>query len=88
MYQDSNLFLLRLENECMIAINGPADVHCDGVVNEALVSYWGQRNKKYVGGGGQQGGHWVRQWRDMKKYAVSEAVDSLVNKPPNVPFML
>ena len=84
--KDSILFFLRLENECIIAINGPADVHCDGVVNEALVSYWRQRNEKYVGG--QQGGHWVRRWRDIKKYAVSEAVDTLINKPPNVPFML
>ena len=73
----------RLEQECMVAINGPDEVHCDSVVTEALVSYWGHKAEV-----GNRKGHWVRRDRDIKQYAVSEAVDNLVQKPVNVPYMV
>ena len=73
----------RLEQECMVAINGPDEVHCDSVVTEALASYWGRKAEV-----GNRQGHWVRRDRDIKQYAVSEAVDNLVQKPVNVPYMV
>ena len=73
----------RLEHECMVAINGPDEVHCDSVVTEALVSYWGRKAEV-----GNRKGHWVRRDRDIKQYAVSEALDNLVQKLANVPFMV
>ena len=73
---------LRLEQEGMIAINGPADVHCDAVVEEALSSYWGRQKMA-----GNKGGHWTRRSDNVKSYTISEAVDTIVNRPPSVPFM-
>jgi hypothetical protein len=73
---------VRLEQEGMIAINGPADVHCDAVVEEALSSYWGKQKVA-----GNRGGHWIRRGDSVKSYTISEAVDSIVNKTPSVPFM-
>ena len=73
----------RVEQECMVAINGPKDVHCDSVVMEALASYWS--NQTMVG---NRQGHWVRRDQNIKQYVVSQAVDALVNKPANVAFMV
>ena len=73
----------RLEQECMVAINGPPEVHCDSVVTEALASYWGRKTEE-----GNRQGHWVRRDRDIKQYAVSGAVDSLLKQPVDVPYMV
>ena len=73
----------RVEQECMVAINGPKDVHCDSVVMEALASYWS--NQTMVG---NRQGHWVRRDQNIKQYVVSQAVDVLVNKPADVAFMV
>ena len=72
----------RLEQECMVAINGPVEVHCDSVVKEALASYWGRQTMV-----ANRAGHWVRRSGDIRQYAISEAVDRIVNLPPSVPFM-
>lgn len=72
----------RLEQECMVAINGPVEVQCDSVVQEALASYWGRQSMV-----ANRAGHWVRRSEDIRHYAISEAVDTIVNKPPSVPFM-
>ena len=72
----------RVEQECMVAIKGPKEVHSYSVVLEAIASYWGRKVKA------NKVGHWVRRHRDMRQYVVSEAVDSVVNQPPSVPFMV
>ena len=73
----------RLEQEAMVAINGPAEVHCDSIVDEALASYW--RKQKMAG---NRDGHWIRRSSRIKSYFISEAVDSIVKKTPAVPFMV
>ena len=65
----------RLEDEVWVAINGPEVVHCEGIVREAIRV-------------GEGGGHFIRRGGNIKSYGVSKAVDSLVKKPPKVPFML
>jgi len=37
---------------------------------------------------GEGGGHFIRRGGKIKTYGVSKAVDSLLKKPPKVPFML
>ena len=64
----------RLENEVWVAVNGPDVVHCEGIVKEAIKE-------------GEGGGHFIRRSQNIKTYQVSKAVDALVNKPVNVPFM-
>ena len=65
----------RLEDEVWVAINGPEVVHYEGIVREAIRV-------------GEEGGHSIRRRGKLKIYGVSKAVDSLVKKPPKVPFML
>ena len=65
----------RLENKVWVAVNGPEVVHCEGIVKEAI--------KEGLGGG-----HFIRRSQNIKTYKVSKAVDSLVNKPAKVPFMV
>ena len=50
----------RLEQECMVAINGPAEVQCDSVMQEALASYWGKHSMV-----ANRAGHWVRRSEDI-----------------------
>ena len=45
----------RLEEEVMIALNGPEVVHCNAVVDEALRKYW--RKQKLAG---NRDGHFIR----------------------------
>ena len=71
----------RVEQECMVSINGPSEVHCDSVVLEALGAYWSRMKV-------DRQGHWVRKNKDMRQYMVSQAVDSEVNQPPDVAFMV
>ena len=75
----------RLEQECMVSINGPKEVHCDSVVMEALASYCNLGHQAMVG---NRQGHWVRRDRDIRQYVVSEAVDNIVNQPVDVVFMV
>ena len=72
----------RLEQECMVAINGPTEVQCNSVVEEALITYWGRRTMW-----ANRAEHWVRRSSDIWSYAVSEAVDRIVKLPASVPFM-
>lgn len=67
----------------MVAINGPAEVHCDSIVDEALASYW--RKQKMAG---NRDGHWIWRSSRIKSYFILEAVDSIVKKTPAVPFMV
>jgi len=73
----------RVEQECMVSINGPSEVHSDSVVLEALGAYWSRKKVRE-----NRQGHWVRRDKDMRQYVVSEAVDSEVNQPPDVAFMV
>ena len=73
----------RLENESMVAINGPAVPHCDGIVEEALELYWAKAKRL-----GERGGHWIRKSDNIIPYIVSAAVDTIVNKKPEVNFMM
>ena len=72
----------RLEQEGMVAINGPLEVHSKSVVQEALNNYWRKQRMP-----GNWGGHWVRRSYNILPYVISEAVDSIVNQTPGVPFM-
>ena len=67
----------------MVAINGPAEVHCDSIVDEALASYW--RKQKMAG---NRDGHWIRHFSNIKLYFILEAVYKIVKKTPDVPFMV
>ena len=73
----------RLENESMVAINGLAVPHCDGIVEEALELYWAKAKRV-----GERGGHWIRKSDNIIPYIVSAAVDTIVNKKPEVNFMM
>ena len=73
----------RLENECMVAINGPAVPHCDGIVEEALDLHWAKAKRV-----GEKGGHWIRKSKNVIPYTVSQAVDAIVSKQPEVDFMM
>ena len=73
----------RLEQEAMVALNGPAEVHCDSIVEEALANFW--RKQKVAG---NRDGHWIRRSSQIKSYFVSEAVDTIFKKTPEVPFMV
>ena len=70
----------RLEHEGMVAINGPSDWHCESVVQEAFVKYWGKHKDSRP--------HWVRRNERKKDFDISAAVDSKVNTPAKVPFMV
>ena len=65
----------RLEKESMVAINDPAVLHCDGIVEEALELYWTKAKRV-----GERGGHWIRKSDNIIPYIVSAAVDTIVNK--------
>ena len=73
----------RLEQEAMVALNGPAEVHCNSIVEEVLTSFW--RKQKVAG---NREGHWIQRSSNIKSYFVSGAVDSIVKKTPEVPFMM
>ena len=73
----------RLEQECMLSINGLKEVHCDSVVLEVLASYWDCQAMV-----GNRKEHWVRRDRDIKQYVVSKSIDTIVNEPVDVPFMV
>ena len=77
-----NLSQKRLEEEAMIAINGPEVVHCDEVVKEALAAYWADARRV-----GDRQGHWVRRSSHINAYTVSKSVDALVNQAPEAPIM-
>ena len=51
------------------------------MVLEALGAYWSRMKV-------DRQGHWVRKNKDMRQYMVSQAVDSEVNQPPDVAFMV
>jgi hypothetical protein len=72
----------RLEGEGMVAINGPLEVHSNPVVQEALGIYW--KKQKMMG---NRGGHLVRRSSDIRSNVISEAVDSMVDQMPAMPFM-
>jgi len=50
-------------------------------VLEALGKYWRKKKKATTG-------HWIRTSSNIQSYTVSKAVDSEVNKPPSLPFMV
>ena len=63
-------------DEMWVSVNGPELVHCDPIVREAMANYWGGKM------------HFVRRSNNIKTYAHSEAIDSIVKKPPRLPFMI
>ena len=67
----------------MAAINRPKDVYCDSMVMEALTNYWSHQAMA-----GNKQGHWVRRSHNIRQFVVSEAVDKIINQPPDVPIMV
>ena len=67
----------RLEQEAMVALNGPAEVHCDSIVVEALASFW--RKQKVAG---NRDGYLIRRSSKINLYFSSEAMDTIVKKTP------
>ena len=59
-----------MEDEVMVAINGPKPTQCEGVVREALRSFKG---------------HFIRRSQEVQFHTVSKTVDRLVNQAPRVP---
>ena len=70
----------RLEHEAMVALNGPPEVHCDKLVEEAFSNYWGKQRNKVA--------HWIRRDERAKLFKISKTLDSLINEQPEVPFMV
>ena len=66
-----------------MAINGPAVVHCDSVVKEALSMFYSKSKRV-----GNMDGNFVRRSENIKPFMVSKAVDTIVNKKPRIPYML
>ena len=54
-----------------------------GIVEEALELYWAKAKRV-----GERGGHWIRKSDNIIPYIVSAAVDTIVNKKPEVNFMM
>ena len=52
-------------------------------MSSTMTTYWGRQAVV-----GNRQGHWVRRDQDIRGYAVSEAVDSLLNQPAIVPFIV
>jgi hypothetical protein len=73
---NTSAYQARLEDEVWVAVNGPELVHCESIVREAMAGYWHGRM------------HFVRRSNKIKSYIHSEAIDSLVNKPARLPFMV
>ena len=71
-----HMYLLERQVEflCASGLSGPDVVHCEGIVKEAIKE-------------GEGGGHFIRCSQNIKTHQVSKAVDTLVAKPLNVPFM-
>jgi hypothetical protein len=63
----------RLDKEVWVAINGPEIAHCEGIFREAVVGV---------------DVSFIRRDSNIKNYDVSKAVDTIVNKPAKVPFLL
>ena len=63
----------RLDNEMWVPINGPEIAHCQGIVKEAVVGV---------------DVSFIRRDSNIKSDDVSKAVDTIVNKPAKVPFLL
>ena len=72
----------RLEDEAMVAINGPQLVHADEVIKGAMRAQWADsKNRNNVDG------HFIRRSSNIRSYAVSRAVDRIVKKPAKLRFM-
>ena len=72
-----------LEDEMMIAVNGPEVARCDTIVEEAMELYWTKAKRKQ-----ERQGHFVRTWSKMKNYVVSAAVDRLSATAPRREFLM
>ena len=67
-----------------ILLPGPSVAHCQGIVKEAMATYW--RKCKNVN---LHNGHFVRKGSGaVKLYKVSKAVDALNREPERCKFML
>ena len=72
----------RLDDEAMVAINGPELVHSDDIVDEAMGDYWSNIRRR-----NDKEGHFVRRSEHIKSYCISKAVDHMVNTVPRLPYM-
>ena len=54
-----------------------------GIVEEALELYWTKAKRV-----GERGGPWIRKSENVIPYTVSQAVDTIVSKQPEVDFMM
>ena len=79
-----NLGLGAIDAEMMVAINGPAVAHCQGIVKQTMATYWRQcknvnlHDELFVSKGSGA----------LKLYKVSKAVDALNREPERCKFML
>ena len=79
-----NLGLGAIDAEMMVAINGAAVAHCQGIVKETMATYWRQCKNVNL-----HDEHFVSKGSGaLKLYKVSKAVDALNREPERCKFML
>ena len=69
----------RLDDEVMVAINGPELVHSDDIVDEAMAEYLSKSRRR-----NDKESHFVRRSQHIKSYCISKAVDNIVNAVPRL----
>ena len=52
-------------------------------MEQALGNYWGSQTIV-----SNRARHWVRRHNDIISYGIFEAVDTMINMPASVPFMV
>ena len=72
-----------LNEEMVIAVNGPELVHCDSIVKDAIKEHFKDSVNPI-----DRWGHFIRRSSNIKPYFVSGAVDRLRNQKPRKTVML
>ena len=75
-----NLKEENIQNEMMIACNGPPVQHCMSVVEGAMTRHWMKALRV-------KDGHFIRRSENVKSFLVSKAVDSVSKKAFVDPIM-
>ena len=78
-----NLKSESIQNEMMVAVNGPLVQHSTTVVEEAMVLYWKEMKRETL-----QAGHFTRRSENVKSFTVSKTVDSLNAISVKTTFMI
>ena len=77
-----NLKEENIQNEMMIACNGPPVQHCMSVVEGAMTRHWMKALRVK-----DRGGHFIRRSENVKSFLVSKAVDAVSKKAFVDPIM-